>query len=104
MDVSGIRGPAGLPPEKGSKSQGKVKGGGHRARGRADSISISSDSAKKAEQVDHYVQRLAAPDADREEHLAEVRARLEAGELDRPEVFHRTAAKILSGSDHSNPL
>ena len=98
MDVSGIRGPAGLPPEKGSKSQGKVREGDDRRGRSADSISISFHSAKKAEQVDHYVQRLTAPDAGQEEHLEAVRARLESGDLDRPEVFRRTAEKILYGA------
>ena len=97
MEIPGIKGPSALPPERGSRVSRQKNAAGEHDNKKADTVSISSDSAKQSERINKYVNKLNQPDPEREQHLSEVRDRLESGELDRPWVFRQTAEKILRG-------
>ena len=68
MDVIGIKGPSNLPPEKGPGSSKKTKGddGKSSVSSSGDSVSISSDSSRQAENEDKLVETLKGQEPDRQ--------------------------------------
>jgi hypothetical protein len=64
---------------------------------RSDSATISDESRVRLDAVRDYTDRLRQPDPDRRQLLDEVRARLDAGDLDHPDVFRAAADAMLRG-------
>lgn len=99
MNVPEIRGPGNLHPGREGKAGKAPKGapspGG--ALESPDTISISPESSRQAVEMEMLVERARSSDPERLEALSGVRERLDAGELNRPEVFRKTAERILSG-------
>jgi len=62
-----------------------------------DSATISDESRVRMDAVKDYTDRLMQPDRARQQKLDEVRARLDAGDLDRADVFRAAAHAILRG-------
>ncbi len=99
MNVPEIRGPGNLPPGREGKAR-KAREGAvspERPGGFSDEVSISREFSRQAKELDRLVEKARAEDPERADALADVKERLDSGALDRPEVFRRTAEKILYG-------
>ncbi len=99
MNVPSIRGPENYRPGSGEKTLGRAgrKPASRDVKEPLDRVSLSPESSRMAEEVDRLTFLARGGDSDRLEALSEVRAKLDSGELDRPEVFRRTAERILLG-------
>lgn len=62
-----------------------------------DSATISDESRVRLDVVRDLTDRLRQPESDRKQMLDEVRARLDAGDLDHPDVFRAAADSMLRG-------
>ncbi len=99
MNVPEIRGPGNYPQGREGKVREARKDASSRGRPAdfSDTVSISREFSRQAMEVDRLAAEARSEDPGRVEALADVKERLEAGALDRPEVFRRTAEKILYG-------
>ena len=99
MNVPEIRGPGNLHPRgEGKAGRAKARSAGREVAGlEGDRITLSPEFSRQALEVDRFVGLAKKEEAGRAEVLARVRRRLDSGDLNRPEVFRRTARKILAG-------
>ena len=100
MDVSNIKGPQGSQgPERAGRAE-RPRDGAARESGaadgpRSDSAAISATGRETAAAVDGLAERARREDPERARVLAEVRAKLDSGLLDDPQVLRATAEKLL---------
>lgn len=97
MNVGHVKGPGGVEPNAGPREPARTEDALAARGSHADEASIS----KASQQALELERRVRNESGVRQEKIDAARARLESGELDRPEVYEATARRILGDSDES---